>query len=79
MEEKKSTNEKLSYEELEQAALALQKRCIELERAISSFEVQGMRLEGLFRIIEHKELYPVEFVDSCIAELQEAFKFNKDR
>lgn len=79
MEEKKE-NKKLSYEELENAArqLSVQAEGIarenqQLKNALQQATLANMYTElGFkFRVIEHKDVFPKEFVDQCVNNIVE--------
>lgn len=72
MEEKDTTRvEKLSYEQLEQAAMQLQQRALMAENRLRSIDFAAMRLTWLFRVIENKDAFTPEFVNKCSEEIQE--------
>lgn len=70
MEEKKETPTKLTYEQLEQAAMQLQQRLMMAESRLRNIDFASMRLNWLFKVIEYKESFPEIFVNECIAEVK---------
>ncbi len=71
MEEKKETAEKLSYEQLENAAMQLQQRLMLAENKLRSIDFASVRLTWLFKVLKNKESFPVEFVNKCSSEIEE--------
>lgn len=70
MEENK-IEEKLSYEQLEKAALILQQRCNNAEAKLTAIEVTAVRLNYLFKVTEKAEMFPKWFVEKTINEIVE--------
>ena len=64
---------KLSYEELEKAAINLQDQCQKL--FIQNQELQAglmfKRLDYLFKTLEYYNLFDTEFVKKCAKEIQD--------
>ena len=72
MEEKDTAKvEKLSYEQLEQAAMQLQQKLSIIENRFRSIDFASMRLTWLFRVIENKDAFTPEFVRKSAIEIQE--------
>ncbi len=71
MEEKKEKATKLTYEQLEQAAMQLQQRLMMAENKLRSIDFAGMRLTWLFKVIENKSSFSAEFVDKCAKEVED--------
>ena len=82
MEEKKQNAQgapkKLSYEELAQAASDLQMsnqklyaRVQQLQEALEhrEFEFTSFVLNALFKVVEHAEMYPADFLEKCIGNI----------
>ncbi len=73
MEEKKETKDvsaKLTYEQLEEAALQLQQRVIMVENKLKSIDFVSMRLAWLFKVIENQGSFTQEFVNKCVKEAE---------
>lgn len=67
------TSKKMSYEELEAVAHQLSEQ---LRQLYSKLQMANMsntfkRLDYLFKIIEHKEVFKGNFVDNCISEIED--------
>lgn len=72
MEEKKETNpEKMTYEQLEQAAMQLQQRLVIAENRLRSIDLASMRLTWLFKVIENSTIFESEFTTKCVDEVKE--------
>lgn len=73
MEETKNVEKKLSYDELENAANELlmqnQQMYNELQKANMSNVFK--RLDYLFKVVEFNTSFNTEFVNSCVAEIEE--------
>lgn len=69
MEENKK--KELSYEELKEVALQLQKRCAFAEQKLRNFEVVSVRLNYLFKVLEIKDVFEYEFIEKCAKEVEE--------
>ena len=63
--------EKLSYEQLENVAAELQKRCATLYTELQNANMFNVfkRLDYLFKVVETKEVFPTDFVESCVTEV----------
>lgn len=70
MEETKETSPKLTYEQLEQAAMQLQQRLMMVESRLRSIDFASTRLTWLFRVLENKESFTPEFVSKCTEEIE---------
>lgn len=71
MEENSKEQKKLSYEELENVAIQLQRSCVELERKLREFSIASFRLEYLFKVIENKDNFSSDFIGDCVKEVEE--------
>lgn len=73
MEENKEniTAEKMTYEQLEQAAMQLQQRLMMAENKLRSIDFASMRLTWLFKVIENGRAFDKEFSDKCVSEIKE--------
>lgn len=71
MEENSKEQKKLSYEELENVAVQLQHRCVELERKLREISVASFRLDYLFKVIENKDNFSSDFVGDCVKEVED--------
>lgn len=73
MEEKEKVEtkaNKLSYEQLEQAAMQLQQRLMMTENKLNSIDFTAMRLNYLFKVLENKDVLSAEFVAKCAKEVE---------
>lgn len=70
MEEKTETT-KLTYEQLEQAAMQLQQRLMMAENKLRSIDFASMRLTWLFKVIENKDSFSEEFINKSSKEIEE--------
>lgn len=63
--------EKLSYEQLENVAAELQKRCATLLGELQNANMFNMfkRLDYLFKVVENNTRFPVEFSKQCVDEI----------
>lgn len=71
MEEKETSTPKLTYEQLEQAAMQLQQRAMMAENRLRSIDFAAMRLTWLFKVLENKESFSAEFINKCAKEVEE--------
>lgn len=69
MEETVKHEEKLTYEQLENAANQLLAQNNELRRTLMELSNAMRRLDYLFKVLDHVALFDVEFVDACTAEI----------
>lgn len=69
MEEKNETSKRLTYEQLEQIALQLQDRVMQSEARLASIDIEAMRLDYLFKVLDKASLFPQGFIDKCVAEI----------
>lgn len=71
MSENKMEQEKLTYEQLEQAANQLLAQNNELRKILMETSNAMRRLEYLFKVLDHVHLFDDEFADKCIAEIKQ--------
>ena len=71
MEEKDTKASKLTYEQLEQAAMQRQQRLMMVENKLRSLDFAAMRLTWLFKVIENKSSFSVEYVNKCAKEVED--------
>jgi hypothetical protein len=71
MEEQKNIQEKLSYEKLEEVAVQLQQRCAMLENKLRSIDLISIRLNYLFKVLDYKSSFSLEFINKCSDEIEE--------
>lgn len=76
MEEKEAKQTKLTYEQLEQAALALQQRGMQLEAQINSFNYTAMRLDYLFKVVKYSTEFSTDFIKYCTDEIEKILRVN---
>ena len=64
--------EKLSYEQLENVAAELQKRCATLLGELQNANMFNMfkRLDYLFKVVENNTRFSVEFARKCVEEIE---------
>jgi hypothetical protein len=78
MEEKNKDTKKLSYEELEKAAVQLQQRAMMAENKLRGIDFASIRLNWLFKVLENKETFKPEFVSKCANEVQEMLTIDSE-
>lgn len=82
MEETKETKEtkepKLSYEQLEQAAMQLQQRLVMAESKLRGIDFATMRLTWLFKVLENKELLSPAFVEKAAKEIENLLTLDEE-
>lgn len=61
---------KLTYEQLEQIAMKLQQRLVMTENQLRSIDFAAMRLGWLFKVLEQKDSFSVEFANQCADEVE---------
>lgn len=69
MSENVKQEEKLTYEQLENAANQLLAQNNELRRTLMELSTAMRRLDYLFKVLDHVALFDVDFVDKCTAEI----------
>lgn len=79
MEDKKSSNKKLSYEELEQVAMQFQQRANMLDSQLRNINMVSLRLSYLLKVIEHSEKFSSEFASKCIQEVEELLTLDEPK
>lgn len=77
MEENNTTNNKLSYEQLEMVAAQLQQRAMQAEARLSSINLTTMRLDYLFRVLDRASHFPEKFVEDSAAEIVDLLEVKK--
>ncbi len=79
MEETNKTNEgKISYEQLMEAAKMLQQRALVAEQRLMAINLTTMRLEYLFKVLDHSSYFSTEFTDKCSKEIEGTLMVNKE-
>lgn len=70
----KEKKQKLSYEELNNAALQLAEQNRKLYQEVQRLNTAGVikRLEFLFDVLKYKDVFNVGFVNRTVAEIEEA-------
>lgn len=65
--------QKMTYEQLEQVAHQLSEQAKQLYRKLQEANMINMfkRLDYLFKVVENKSSFNEEFVQSCVAEIQD--------
>lgn len=69
---------KMTYEQLEQVARQLQQRVMAAEGRLMSIDLTSIRLNWLFKVIEHKEFFKEEYVNKCVAEIKDLLNTEED-
>lgn len=78
MEENKEAMEnKLSYEQLEMVAAQLQQRAMQAEARLGSINLTTMRLDYLFKVLDHSTHFCDSFVKDCGAEIVDLLEVKK--
>ena len=78
MEETKETSPKLTYEQLEQAAMQLQQRLMMAESRLRGIDFASVRLTWLFKVLENKEAFSAEFLSKCAKEIETLLTIEED-
>lgn len=68
-------------EQLMQVNQQLKLELMKMQSYINSINVEAtyQRIDFIFRVLDHQEVFPAEFVDECSKEIQEAlFKVEED-
>ena len=75
MEETLKTQEvetvKPSYEQLEAAAIQLQRRALVAEEKLRTLDAVTMRLNWLFKVVDNEAAFSQEFVEKCVKEIED--------
>lgn len=70
-------NVKPSYEQLEAAAIQLQRRALVAEEKLKVIDAVTLRLNWLFKVLENENSFPAEFVYKCVKEVEELLSLDK--
>ena len=81
MEEIKNTQEepqKATYEQLENYVNQLSQQNMVLKKRLSEFAEVSFykKMEFLFKVLENKDSFTTDFVNSCASEIMEAMNIN---
>jgi hypothetical protein len=81
MEEIKNTQEepqKATYEQLENYVNQLSQQNMILKKKLSEFAEESFykKMEFLFKVLENKDSFTIDFVNSCASEIMEAMNIN---
>lgn len=71
MSEKIQEQEKLTYEQLEQAANTLLAQNNELKRTLVELSNAMRRLDYLLKVLEQAHFFADDFVAKCVAEIEQ--------
>lgn len=73
MEEKKSKQEKLTYEQLENVAHQLSEQNNQLYSQLQTINMSNVfkRLDYLFKVLENEHMFSQNFVTKCAKEVEE--------
>lgn len=70
MEEKnETTQQKFTYEQLEQIAIQMQNKAMRAEAKLMQINFAAMRLEYLFEVLKHSTHFNETFVNACSDEI----------
>lgn len=69
--------QKLSYEQLEAAAIQLQRRALVAEEKLKTIDAVTLRLSWLFKVLEFSNEFTTEFVAKCAKEVEELLNIDK--
>lgn len=64
------TNNKLTYEQLEEYTKQLQNRVAITEARLETFNMAQLRLEYLFRVLDRKDCFNNKFIEKCATEVE---------
>lgn len=81
MEENKNTQsseKKLTYEQLENAAMQLQNQVMMLENRLKTIDYTAIRLNWLFEVLKAKEVFKPDFVISCAKEIEDILTIKEE-
>ena len=78
MEEKETTQNMPSYEELQNIAMHFQQRAVNAESRLQAINMTTTRLTYLFKVLENKSAFPEEFVTECANEVMELLKIEEE-
>lgn len=81
MEEIKNTQEetqKATYEQLENYVNQLSQQNMILKKRLNEFAEVSFykKMEFLFKVLENKDSFTIDFVNSCASEIMEAMNIN---
>lgn len=67
-------NNKPSYEELEQKVEGFKGMCSQLYDQLQKINTENAfkRLDYLFKVISTRDVFPKEFISTCVSEIMEA-------
>jgi hypothetical protein len=77
----KPENKKMSYEELENVAHQLSEQARKLYTRVQQLEMTNLfkRLDYLFKIVENKVSFSIDFVDKCVSEIQSIMTVSENK
>ena len=72
--------EKLSYEQLENVAHQLSEQTKQLYMKLQAANMSNMfkRLDYLFKVVENGHMFKQDFLEKCIAEIEEIMTFPEE-
>ena len=76
--EEKEKETKLTYEQLEQAAMQLQQRLMMVEGKLKSIDITSIRLTYLFKVIENRAAFTEKFIDKCTKEIEDILTIEEE-
>lgn len=69
---------KLTYEQLQQAAVTLQQRCIQAEGRLAALNMTTMRLDYLFKVLKYEDAFDTAFVQKCVTEIKDLLEVKEE-
>lgn len=71
MEENNTTNNKLSYEQLERIAIQMQHRAVQAEKRLESIDLATTRLNYLFWVLDRAQHFPESYIKEVTTEVMD--------
>lgn len=78
MDKVEDKSKMMTYEQLEQVARQLQQRVMAAEGRLMSIDLTSIRLNWLFKVIEHKEFFKEDYVSKCVTEIEDLLTTEED-
>lgn len=77
-QEKTQEVKKLTYEQLETVATQLSAQNTELRKLLQEITGAQKRLDYLFKVLEYCSLFSTDFINECIAEIEQLIRIPKE-
>lgn len=74
----KPQSKKANAEQIKNYITTLQQRCMQLEQQIKSIDMTAFRLNTLFKVLDHKEVFPSEFIKKCSDEIVDIIEYDAE-